>query len=88
MKIKRTSLAGTLESSDIMITIEPADHMTITLTSSVEKQFGDKIRSVITQTLAEMGIDSAAVTAVDKGALDCTIRARVKTAAGRALEEV
>ena len=38
------------------------------------------IRSVITETLTEYGVENAAVTAVDKGALDCTIRARVTAA--------
>ena len=52
----------------------------IDLTSNVLQQFGAQIRSVITETLTEYGVENAAVTAVDKGALDCTIRARVTAA--------
>lgn len=85
MEIKQVGLAGTLESSDIMITLEPgAGALEIELDSTVEKQYGREIRRVIGETLAELGIAAARVTAVDKGALDCAIRARVRTAAYRA----
>jgi citrate lyase subunit gamma (acyl carrier protein) len=85
MEIKQTALAGTMESSDIMITIEPATGgIAIDLKSPVEKQYGAAIRAVIQETLAELGIAAAKITAIDKGALDCAIRARVKTAVYRA----
>ena len=86
MTIKRVGLSGTMESSDIMITLESSDSKTteIELDSTVGKQFGREIRKVITETLAELGVEAVKVTAVDKGALDCTIRARVRTAALRA----
>lgn len=71
-----------MESNDIMVTLEPAEAggIQIDLTSNVLQQFGAQIRSVITETLTEYGVENAAVTAVDKGALDCTIRARVTAA--------
>ena len=47
-------------------------------------QFGRQIKSVITETLEGLGISDAYVKATDKGALDCTIRARVTAAAVRA----
>lgn len=85
MQIEKTAVAGTMESSDIMITLGPgAGDIAIDLNSTVEKQFGDEIRATITDTLRKLGVESAAVTAVDKGALDCAIRARVKTAVYRA----
>jgi citrate lyase acyl carrier protein len=86
MKLDKPVVAGTLESSDVMITLEGGDGngIEIDLTSTVEKQFGDVIRQVIAETLAELGVSSARVTAVDKGALDCTLRARVKTVVARA----
>ena len=76
--------AGTLESGDILIQIAPGHGLEIELQSSVEAQFGRQIKSVITQTLEGLGINDACVRAVDKGALDCTIRARVTAAAVRA----
>lgn len=88
MEIKQVGIAGTLESSDIMVevekSIEPGIH--IILKSSVEKQYGQVIRQVITDSLIELGIETALVKAADRGALDCTIRARVKTAVYRACE--
>lgn len=86
MEIKQTAVAGTVESSDIMITIVPSDAngIEITLDSSVEKQFGKQIRKVIEETLGLLKVDAVKVTAVDKGALDCTIQARTVAAAYRA----
>ena len=58
----------------------------IDLDSSVDELYGDQIRKVITDTLAAYGIDNAEVKAVDKGALDCVVKARTMAAAQRALE--
>ncbi|VBB05254.1 citrate lyase acyl carrier protein citd [Lucifera butyrica] len=88
--ISRPGQAGTVESNDIMVTVAPAEPgkgIAIELKSPVAKQFGRQIRAVIIDTLQECGISDAAVFANDKGALDCTIRARVKTAVGRALKQ-
>ena len=76
--------AGTLESGDILIQIAPAKGLEIELQSSVAAQFGRQIKAVITETLEGLGVNDAYVKAVDKGALDCTIRARVTAAAVRA----
>lgn len=82
--------AGTLESNDIMITVAPAESengITIELISPVMKQYGNKIREAIISELTTLGISAAKVQANDKGALDCTIRARVKTAVTRASKQ-
>lgn len=88
MNIQKTAVAGTMESSDIMVTLSPGntENIEIELESSVEKQFGNSIRSTIRKVLMELGIKKAHVKAIDKGALDCTVRARVKTAAYRACQ--
>lgn len=83
MKINN-AVAGTLESGDIMVQIEPGEGLQIDLQSSVAAQFGRQIKAVIAETLTGLGIDNAYVKATDKGALDCTIRARVTAAAVRA----
>ena len=61
MEIKKSAVVGTLESSDIMITLNPSDagRIDIQLESSVEKQFGAQIRRVIEDTLTRLGIQSA-----------------------------
>jgi citrate lyase subunit gamma (acyl carrier protein) len=85
MEILQNSVAGTLESSDIMVNLEPGSSgIEINLQSIVEKQFGQEIRRAITETLNSLQIKNVRVQAVDKGALDCVIRARVKTAVHRA----
>ena len=85
MEIKN-AIAGTLESGDILIQIAPASEagLHIDLESTVAYQFGAQIKKVITETLTGLGVDTADVKATDKGALDCTIRARVTAAAVRA----
>ena len=85
MELKHAS-AGTLESGDILVKIAPADRegLHIHLESSVAAQFGTQITALVTETLQRLGIDSAEVDVTDKGALDCTIRARVTAAAVRA----
>lgn len=89
MQLNRTAMSGTMESSDIMVTLSPneGEGIEVELNSPVEKQFGRKMREVIRETLEGLGVGNAKVTAVDKGALDCVIRARVKTAAYRASGE-
>ncbi len=88
MKLITTGNAGTMESNDIMITVEPSDAggVQVELTSSVYQQFGKQIIAVIRETAADYGVENALITAVDKGALDCTVRARVATALTRAAE--
>ena len=83
MEIKN-AVAGTLVSGDILVQIAPGDGLEVELQSSVAAQFGRQIKAVITETLSGLGIDNAYVKATDKGALDCTIRARVTAAAVRA----
>lgn len=88
MEIKKTASAGTMESSDIMVTVAKtkAKGVIVHLTSSVEKQFGKQIRQVIAECAQRLGVNDADITAVDQGALDCVIKARVETALYRAAD--
>ena len=65
MKINQPAVAGTLESGDVMIRIAPLDTQDIDLqiNSSVEKQFGDAIRTTILDVLARMSMIKAHWTA-------------------------
>ena len=85
MKIN-CSQAGTLESGDIMIQIFPAEHplLEINLESTEAYQYGEQIKNVIKETMGELGVTDARIEAIDKGALDCTIRARTTAAVVRA----
>lgn len=85
MKIIKAAQAGTVESSDIIVKIEPAEAgVEVVLSSSVMQQYGKQIEKVIRETLSELGVDAARVEAIDKGALDCTVKARTQAAAYRA----
>lgn len=81
MKIQTCAVAGTMESSDAYVEIEPGTGaLEIRLESVVEQQFGETIRASVKDVLDEYGITDARVHVVDRGALDCVIRARVETA--------
>ncbi|MCZ3383447.1 MULTISPECIES: citrate lyase acyl carrier protein [Kosakonia] len=87
MKIVREALAGTMESSDLMVKIAPAEgELDIVIHSEVMKQFGDQIRKVVDATLRAMEIRQGLIIIEDKGALDCVIRARLQSAILRAAE--
>ena len=85
--IMRQGQAGTLESNDAVITVAEApagSGIIIDLESSVKAAYGDTIEAVIRDACREAGIEDAEVDVRDKGALDCTIRARTLTAITRA----
>ena len=84
MEIKKPAVAGTLESSDCMVTVEPGQgEIELDLDSVVIRQYGKQIRKIIHETLDRLDVNNAKVTVVDKGALDCTIKARVECAVYR-----
>jgi citrate lyase subunit gamma (acyl carrier protein) len=88
MKIIKSAVAGTLESSDAYIEIAPhADGITIEIESIVLNRFESEIRKAVQAVLDANGIANAAVSVKDRGALDCTIRARMETAIKRAVQE-
>lgn len=80
MEIIRSASAGTMESSDAYVEIEPAASLEVQLESVVQEQFGDEIRAVVGEVLAQCGVEKATVRVIDRGALECVIRARVETA--------
>lgn len=81
----KNSHAGTLESGDILIQLSPGNGkgIEINLDSTVAFQFGRQIKKVIKETLEGLDIKDVVVDATDKGALDCTIKARTTAAAVR-----
>jgi citrate lyase subunit gamma (acyl carrier protein) len=89
MKITHPAFAGTLESSDLQVRIEPNANggIGLSLDSSVEQQFGQAIRQTVLQTLEMMSVRDAILTIEDKGALDCVIKARVQAAVLRACSQ-
>lgn len=81
MDIKNTAIAGTLESSDAQITVEPSDGgIKLSVESSVMNQYGRQIKETVLNTLDELGVTTGTISVIDKGALECTLKARVECA--------
>lgn len=89
MKPSKIGEAGAAENGDILVTVTPADAPGIEIEVSgkavILKQFGRQIRELINKTAAECGVENAHISAKDSGALDFTIKARVRAAIRRAV---
>jgi citrate lyase subunit gamma (acyl carrier protein) len=85
---KVAAQAGTLESSDILVMVEPVEAGSgrqIDLESNVMTQYGERIKEQVIRILDAMYIADVHILVKDKGALDATIWARVETALQRSL---
>jgi citrate lyase subunit gamma (acyl carrier protein) len=82
MQLKHPAVAGTLESSDVQVTIHPHTGMglDIHIDSIVKAQFGDAILETVKEVLASNGIVEASVQIIDKGARDWVLRSRLQAA--------
>ena len=89
MEIKKPAMAGTLESSDCQVTVELGNgSVEFNLESAVINQYGNQIRKVVLQTLDNLDVKDVKISVVDKGALDCTIKARVEGAVFRSVDQI
>ena len=88
MELKKPAVAGTMESSDIMVMLRPNEGRgsEIDIQSDVKATFGEAIEATIREVLEDFGVNDAMVAVVDKGALDFVIRARMQCAICRAAE--
>ena len=88
VEIKKEAVAGTLESSDVMVSVapNPGKGLEIDLESVVLTTFGAQIRATVEKVCEELGVTDAVLVLKDKGAIDCVIRARVTAAVCRAAE--
>jgi citrate lyase subunit gamma (acyl carrier protein) len=84
MRIERKAQAGTVQSSDLMVFLEPQDRLTIEIESTVKQQFEHLIRDRIEAILHSHGVTAGKVRVSDRGALDYAIQARLETALLRA----
>lgn len=87
MKISRKVQAGTMQSSDLMVFLEPAEELVIAIESTVKKQFEHLIRQRVEEVLQRFGVVAGQVRITDRGALDYAIESRLETALRRATEE-
>lgn len=84
MKILKKGQAGTMQSSDLMVTVEPAETLVVEIQSTVKKQFEHLIRARIEQVLTRGEVTSGLISISDRGALDYAIEARLEAALQRA----
>jgi citrate lyase subunit gamma (acyl carrier protein) len=84
MEILKKGQAGTMQSSDLMVTVEPAAELSVDIESTVKKQFEHLIRARIEQVLAKNAVVSGKISVNDRGALDYAIEARLEAALQRA----
>ncbi len=80
MKINHKKSAGSLESSDVLVLVEPFDEVSLHIESSVKMTFGHLIEETVYEVLDELSLTAGRITLHDKGAISETIRARVRTA--------
>ena len=88
MQLKKTAIVGTLESSDVQITLTPNfdKGIQVEIQSIVKATFGEAILHTVTSVLNEFGIEDALVQVNDKGALDHVIRSRMQAVICRSAE--
>lgn len=84
MSILKKGQAGTMQSSDLMVIVEPANELIIEIESTVKKQFEHLIRAKLMQVLEKFDVRSGRISVSDRGALDYAIEARLETALQRA----
>lgn len=87
VEIEKNAQAGTLQSSDLLVVVEPAGVLSIEIESTVEQQFGHLIRARVDDVLQRLGVARGRVMITDRGALDYAIEARVETAVKRAIAD-
>ena len=81
MILKKPAMAGTLESSDVQITLRHNPNG-----GDVMAQFGDAIRDTVLEELKKFDLNDVVVDVEDKGALDFVIRSRLQCAICRGAE--
>jgi citrate lyase subunit gamma (acyl carrier protein) len=84
MEIVKKGQAGTMQSSDLMVFVEPAENLKVEIESTVMKQFGHLIQARVDEVLAKNGVAAGHIRLTDRGALDYAIEARIETALQRA----
>jgi len=91
MEIIQIGMAGTLESCDASVLVEPPGEGSPGLSLEIQcpdRRFAGHVERAVRAALAEAGVAAARVSVRDRSALDCTLRARVLAACHRASGKV
>lgn len=85
--IRKTASAGTLESSDCLVSVAPAAELELDYRGGNAELFRGRTRTVVEEVFQGYGLPGGRVTIQDQGAILATLRARLETALERAFEE-
>ena len=85
VNILTSVVAGSLESSDVLISLAPSKsgELELQVESIVIKQFGRRIHAIAEEMLRQQSVQGGMIRIQDRGALECTLRARLETALAR-----
>lgn len=84
MQITKKAQAGTMQSSDLIVFVEPANELIVEIESTVQQQFGHLIRQRVEGVLKKLKVERGRIAISDRGALDYAIDARLEAALCRA----
>lgn len=84
MEIIKSAQSGTMQSSDLMIFLEPAAELSIEIESTVKQQFEHLIRAQVEKVLEQHQVTAGQIRINDRGALDYAIVARLEAGLNRA----
>lgn len=83
LQIRTNAQAGTMQSSDLLVFVEPSDALHVEIESTVKKQYEHLIRDCVIKVMRRMNLSKGRIVISDRGALDYAIDARVETAIRR-----
>ncbi len=86
--IKKTAQAGTLESSDCLVIVSPAEGFSMEYKGLNKSIFESRTLKITKEISERLSPEGALVRIQDQGALEMTLRARIETAFERALNQV
>ncbi len=85
--IAKTASAGTLESSDCLVSVAPAASLELDYRGGNAELFRGRTGKLVEEVFKSYGLGGGRVTVQDQGAILATLRARLETALERAFEE-
>lgn len=80
----KTASAGTLESSDCLVTASPAEKLKLEYNGANREIFAERTMQLVESVAKRYGLNGAEISIQDQGALEITIKARLETALLRA----
>ena len=79
-----TASAGTLESSDCLVTVSPAGKLNLEYKGANSTVFAERTMCLVESIANEYDLKGVEISIQDQGALEITLRARIETALERA----